>query len=108
MRCAARTARRLSRHCTAHCSRTSRTCTCSSDWCSWRGITDNEVRTQRALPAGDPSSLAMLAGFFLKLKDAKLPVSIKEYLMLIEGMQKHVISPSIDEFYYLARTTLVK
>ena len=50
----------------------------------------------------------MLAGFFLKLKDAKLPVSIKEYLTLIEGMQKHVISPSIDEFYYLARTTLVK
>ena len=50
----------------------------------------------------------MLAGFFLKLKDAKLPVSIKEYLTLIEGMQKHVISPSIDDFYYLARTTLVK
>ncbi len=50
----------------------------------------------------------MLASFFLKLKDAKLPVSIKEYLTLLEGMQKHVISPSIDEFYYLARTTLVK
>ena len=50
----------------------------------------------------------MLASFFLKLKDAKLPVSIKEYLTLIEGMQKHVISPSIDEFYYFARTTLVK
>jgi len=50
----------------------------------------------------------VLASFFLKLKDAKLPVSIKEYLTLLEGMQKHVISPSIDEFYYLARTTLVK
>ncbi|MBI2319419.1 MAG: VWA domain-containing protein [Betaproteobacteria bacterium] len=50
----------------------------------------------------------MLAGFFLKLKDAKLPVSIKEYLTLIEGMSKHVISPSIDEFYYLSRMTLVK
>ncbi|MBI4293713.1 MAG: VWA domain-containing protein [Betaproteobacteria bacterium] len=50
----------------------------------------------------------MLAGFFLRLKDAKLPVSIKEYLTLIEGMHKHVISPSIDEFYYLARMTLVK
>ena len=50
----------------------------------------------------------MLAGFFLKLKDAKLPVSIKEYLMLMEGMREHVISPSIDEFYYLARMTLVK
>jgi uncharacterized protein with von Willebrand factor type A (vWA) domain len=50
----------------------------------------------------------MLAGFFLRLKDAKLPVSIKEYLTLIEGMHRHVISPSIDEFYYLARMTLVK
>ena len=50
----------------------------------------------------------MLAGFFLKLRDAKIPVSIKEYLMLMEGMSKGVISPSIDEFYFLARTTLVK
>jgi len=50
----------------------------------------------------------VLANFFIKLKEAKLPVSIKEYLTLIEGMQKHVISPSIDEFYYFARTTLVK
>ena len=50
----------------------------------------------------------MLAGFFLKLKDHNIPVSIKEYLTLIEGLHKHVIEPSIDEFYYLARTTLVK
>ncbi len=50
----------------------------------------------------------MLAGFFLKLKDARIPVSIKEYLMLMEGMARGVISPSIDEFYYLARITLVK
>jgi len=50
----------------------------------------------------------MLAGFFLKLKNHKIPVSIKEYLTLLEAMQKDVISPSIDEFYYLSRTTLVK
>jgi uncharacterized protein len=50
----------------------------------------------------------VLIGFFLKLKSAKLPVSIKEYLTLVEGMQKHVIGPSIDEFYYFARTSLVK
>jgi uncharacterized protein with von Willebrand factor type A (vWA) domain len=50
----------------------------------------------------------MLAGFFLRLKSAKLPVSIKEYLTLIEAMQKQVIEPSIDQFYYLARATLVK
>ena len=50
----------------------------------------------------------MLIDFFLTLRQAKLPVSIKEYLMLLEGMHKHVISPSIDEFYYLSRTALVK
>jgi len=50
----------------------------------------------------------MLTGFFLKLKAAKLPVSIKEYLTLLEAMQKKVIGPSIDEFYYLSRAALVK
>ena len=50
----------------------------------------------------------MLSGFFVKLKDHKIPVSIKEWLTLLEAMQKDVISPSIDEFYYLSRTTLVK
>jgi uncharacterized protein with von Willebrand factor type A (vWA) domain len=50
----------------------------------------------------------MLTGFFLKLKDHKLPVSIKEWLTLLEALQKDVISPSIDEFYYLSRTALVK
>jgi len=50
----------------------------------------------------------MLTDFFLKLKSHKIPVSIKEWLTLLEAMQKDVISPSIDEFYYLSRTTLVK
>jgi uncharacterized protein len=50
----------------------------------------------------------VLAGFFLKLKDHRIPVSIKEWLTLLEAMQKDVISPSIDEFYYLSRTALVK
>ncbi len=50
----------------------------------------------------------MLSNFFLKLKDHKVPVSIKEWLTLLEAMQKGVISPSIDEFYYLSRLALVK
>lgn len=50
----------------------------------------------------------MLAGFFVKLKEAKVPVSIKEYLALMEALKRGVISPSIEEFYYLARITLVK
>jgi uncharacterized protein with von Willebrand factor type A (vWA) domain len=50
----------------------------------------------------------VLIDFFFTLKDAKVPVSIKEFLILLEAMQKNVIGPSLDEFYYLARTTLVK
>lgn len=50
----------------------------------------------------------MLIDFFFTLKDAKIPVSIKEYLILMEAMQKQVIAPSLDDFYYLSRMTLVK
>ncbi|MQQ99522.1 vWA domain-containing protein [Glaciimonas soli] len=50
----------------------------------------------------------MLIDFFYVLKDAKIPVSIKEFLLLLEALQKQVIAPSIDNFYFLARTTLVK
>jgi uncharacterized protein with von Willebrand factor type A (vWA) domain len=50
----------------------------------------------------------MLIDFFLHLKKAKLPVSIKEYLMLIEALAKSVIGPSIDDFYVLSRAALVK
>ena len=50
----------------------------------------------------------MLIDFFLKLRQAKVPVTTKEYLMLIEGMQKGVVGSSIDDFYYFSRTCLVK
>lgn len=50
----------------------------------------------------------MLIDFFFTLKDAKIPVSIKEFLLLLEAMEKEVIGPSLDDFYYLARLTLVK
>jgi len=50
----------------------------------------------------------MLIDFFLKLRQAKVPVTTKEYLMLIEGMQKGVVDASIDNFYYFSRTCLVK
>ena len=50
----------------------------------------------------------MLIDFFLKLKSHKLPVSIKEYLTLLEAMDKDVIGPNINDFYYLSRTALVK
>ena len=50
----------------------------------------------------------MLIDFFLKLKSHRLPVSIKEYLTLLEAMDKGVIGPSVDDFYYLSRAALVK
>ncbi|MET0265926.1 MAG: VWA domain-containing protein [Duganella sp.] len=50
----------------------------------------------------------MLIDFFFTLKDARVPVSIKEFLTLLEALQKNVIGASLDEFYYLARLTLVK
>ena len=50
----------------------------------------------------------MLIDFFLKLRQAKVPVTTKEYLMLVEGMQKGVVGSSIDDFYYFSRTCLVK
>ena len=50
----------------------------------------------------------MLIDFFLHLRQAKLPVSIKEYLMLLEAMKQHVIGTSVDDFYWLSRAALVK
>ncbi|WP_137937407.1 VWA domain-containing protein [Chitinivorax sp. B] len=50
----------------------------------------------------------MLIDFFYQLKDAHLPVSIKEFLTLLEALDKRVISGSLDDFYYLARTVLIK
>jgi len=50
----------------------------------------------------------MLIDFFRALREAKVPVSIREFLTLLEALQRGVILPSLDEFYYLARLTLVK
>jgi uncharacterized protein len=58
----------------------------------------------------------MLTAFFYTLRAAKLPVSVKEYLTLLEALQAGVIDdsaeggsgPSIDKFYFLSRLVLVK
>ncbi len=50
----------------------------------------------------------MLIDFFFKLKSHRLPVSIKEFLTLLEALQKGVIGSSVDDFYYLSRMTMVK
>jgi uncharacterized protein len=50
----------------------------------------------------------MFIGFFLELRDAKVPVSLREYLTLLEAMKHNLAEFSVDEFYYLSRATLVK
>jgi hypothetical protein len=57
----------------------------------------------------------MLIQFFYTLRAAKLKVTVPEYLTLLEALQAGVIAgpeaggtASIDEFYHLARTSLVK
>ena len=50
----------------------------------------------------------MFTNFFLELKNAKVPVSIKEYLALLEAMDAHLADYSVDDFYYLSRSIMVK
>ncbi len=56
----------------------------------------------------------MLIDFFYTLRSAKLPVSVKEYLTLLDALKADVVGPTnpdactMDDFYFLARTALVK
>jgi len=50
----------------------------------------------------------MFLTFFTELKQAGLPVSLREYLTLMEAMQADLASRSVDDFYYLSRACLVK
>jgi hypothetical protein len=49
----------------------------------------------------------MFTDFFYTLKERKVPVSITEWMTLMEALSKGCIS-NLDEFYYLARAILVK
>ena len=50
----------------------------------------------------------MLIDFFYHLRAQKLNVSVKEYLTLLAALAEPLMPPSLEDFYYLARTTLVK
>lgn len=50
----------------------------------------------------------MFIPFFLELKAARVPVSLREYLTLLEGMEADLVTYDVEGFYYLARTALVK
>ena len=50
----------------------------------------------------------MFTTFFMELKSAKVPVTLKEYLMLLEAMDTDVADGKVENFYYLSRSALVK
>ncbi|VFR46750.1 Thioredoxin reductase [plant metagenome] len=50
----------------------------------------------------------MLLEFFQHLRANRLPVSVGEYLTLLDALRQPGVSPTLDDFYYLARLTLVK
>ena len=50
----------------------------------------------------------MFMNFFTELRQAKVPVTLKEYLVLMEALDRDVIDHSVDDFYYLSRAALVK
>ncbi len=50
----------------------------------------------------------MFTKFFHELKAAGLPVSLREYLTLMEAMEADLAERKVEDFYYLSRATLVK
>lgn len=50
----------------------------------------------------------MFTKFFHELKSAGLPVSLREYLTLMEAMDADLAGRKVEDFYYLSRSTLVK
>ena len=50
----------------------------------------------------------MFQPFFQNLRDAGLPVSLREYLTFIEGMGRNLVTYDVEGFYYLARAAMVK
>ncbi|SEP50012.1 hypothetical protein SAMN04487843_1345 [Methylobacterium sp. ap11] len=50
----------------------------------------------------------MLLSFFTALRAAKVPVSLREYLTLLDALDRDLADKRVEDFYYLARTALVK
>ena len=50
----------------------------------------------------------MFPSFLLRLKEAGVPASLREYLTLMEAMDRDLADRRVEDFYYLARASLVK
>jgi uncharacterized protein with von Willebrand factor type A (vWA) domain len=50
----------------------------------------------------------MFLSFFTALRDAQVPVTLREYLTLMEALDKDLADKSVEDFYFLSRACLVK
>src|SRR4029078_7793348 len=50
----------------------------------------------------------MFVTFFAELKSAGVPVTLREYLTLMQAMDADLASRRVEDFYYLSRSALVK
>src|SRR5215831_7141233 len=55
--------------------------------------------------AGTPR---MFVAFFHELKSAGVPVTLREYLTLMQAMEADLATRRVEDFYYLSRSALVK
>jgi uncharacterized protein with von Willebrand factor type A (vWA) domain len=66
----------------------------------------SSLPTRVALSKG--VQVRMFVTFFHELKSAGVPVTLREYLTLMEAMQVDLAGRRVEDFYYLARSALVK
>lgn len=50
----------------------------------------------------------MFLNFFTSLRDAQVPVTLREYLNLMDALDRDVADHSVEDFYFLSRALLVK
>src|SRR5579859_6732120 len=50
----------------------------------------------------------MFLQFFTSLRDAQVPVTLREYLTLMEALDADLAEQTVEDFYYLSRAALVK
>jgi uncharacterized protein with von Willebrand factor type A (vWA) domain len=50
----------------------------------------------------------MFLTFFTELRAAKIPVTLREYLTLMEALDEDLAEKKVEDFYYLSRACLVK
>ena len=68
----------------------------------------DDAATMPETPTGFTQVSIMLLGFFLALRTAGLKPGLGEFLALLEALREHLALFDREQFYFLARTILVK